>query len=64
LQIADDVRVPVSHTGSVLEGATILLDAFKRGVGSEQLPFEYRPPKHSPDVGAALYAARLSDSRR
>jgi N-acetylglucosamine kinase-like BadF-type ATPase len=64
LQIADAVRVPVSHTGSVLEGATILLDAFKRGVGSAQLPFEYRPPKHSPDVGAALYAARLSDSRR
>jgi N-acetylglucosamine kinase-like BadF-type ATPase len=64
LHMADDVRVPVSHTGSVLEGATILLDAFKQGVGSAQLPFEYRVPKHSPDIGAALYAARLSGVRR
>lgn len=60
LHIADDVRVPVSHTGSVLGGATILLDAFKHGVSSAQLPFAYRVPKHSPDIGAALYAARLS----
>jgi N-acetylglucosamine kinase-like BadF-type ATPase len=60
LQIPKDVCVPVSHTGSVLEGATILLDAFKRGVANAPLPLEYRPPKHSPDVGAALYAARLS----
>ena len=64
LHIADDVRVPVSHTGSVLEGATILLDAFKQSVSSAQLPFEYRVPKHSPDIGAALYAARLSGGRR
>lgn len=63
LQIADDVVVAVSHTGSVLEGATILLDAFKRGVGAAQPPFEYRAPKHSPDIGAALYAARLSGVR-
>jgi N-acetylglucosamine kinase-like BadF-type ATPase len=60
LQIPEDVRVPVSHTGSVLEGATILLDAFKRGVATAALPLEYRAPKHSPDIGAALYAARLS----
>jgi N-acetylglucosamine kinase-like BadF-type ATPase len=60
LLIPDDVIVPVSHTGSVLEGATVLLDAFKRGVSAASLLFEYRAPKHSPDVGAALYAARLS----
>src|SRR5688572_8774788 len=28
LQVPKDVRVPVSHTGSVLEGATLLLEAF------------------------------------
>jgi N-acetylglucosamine kinase-like BadF-type ATPase len=60
LQIADEAIVAVSHTGSVLEGATILLDEFRRGVSGASLPFEYRAPKHSPDVGAALYAARLS----
>jgi N-acetylglucosamine kinase-like BadF-type ATPase len=59
LQIPENVRISVSHTGSVLEGATILLDAFKRGVATAQ-PLEYRAPKHSPDIGAALYAARLS----
>jgi N-acetylglucosamine kinase-like BadF-type ATPase len=60
LQVPDDVLVAVSHTGSVLDGATILLDAFRRGVATAQLPLEYRAPKHSPDIGAALYAARLS----
>jgi N-acetylglucosamine kinase-like BadF-type ATPase len=60
LQVPEDVRIPVSHTGSVLEGATILLDAFKRGVAAAPLPLEYRAPKHSPVIGAALYAARLS----
>jgi len=64
LQIPDEKSVPVSHTGSVLEGATILLDAFKRSVNSAPLPFEYRTPKHSPDIGAAMYAARLSGVRR
>jgi N-acetylglucosamine kinase-like BadF-type ATPase len=60
LQVPDDVLVAVSHTGSVLDGATLLLDAFRRGVATAQLPLEYRAPKHSPDIGAALYAARLS----
>lgn len=63
LLIPDHVVVPVSHTGSVLEGATVLLDEFKRGVNGAELPFEYRAPKHSPDIGAALYAARLSGVR-
>lgn len=60
LRIPDDVLVPVSHTGSVLEGATILLEAFKRGIAETRSALEYRAPKHSPAVGAALYAARLS----
>ena len=60
LQVPKDVCVPVSHTGSVLDGATIMLDAFKHGVANAALPIEYRAPKHSPDIGAALYAARLS----
>lgn len=60
LRVPDHVMLPVSHTGSVLEGATILLEAFKRGVATAQLPLEYRTPKYSPDIGAALYAARLS----
>lgn len=60
LRISDAARVPVSHTGSVLEGASILLEAFKHGLATAHVPFEYRAPKHSPDIGAALYAARLS----
>lgn len=60
LRIPADVRIPVSHTGSVLEGATLLLEAFKRCVATAPVPLEYRAPKHSPAIGAALYAACLS----
>jgi len=63
LRIPHDARVPVSHTGSVLDGASILLEAFKHGLTTAPVPFEYRAPKHSPDIGAALYAARLSGTQ-
>ena len=59
LKIPAQVRVPVSHSGSVLSGASVMLDAFRRSLVSASEPFEYRAPEHSPDVGAALYAARL-----
>lgn len=59
LQVPMSVRLPVSHTGSVLNGAPSMLDAFRRSLALAAMPFEYRAPEHSPDVGAALYAARL-----
>ncbi|MET0536074.1 MAG: BadF/BadG/BcrA/BcrD ATPase family protein [Steroidobacter sp.] len=60
LQVPDDEVMPVSHTGSVLEGATLLLEAFKQGVAIAAPSFEYRAPRYSPDIGAARFAARLS----
>ena len=38
----------------------MMLDAFRRALAAAPMPFEYRVPQHSPDVGAALYAARLA----
>lgn len=63
LQVPDDVAVPVSHTGSVLHGATLMLEAFKQGVAMATPLLEYRTPKYSPDIGAAFYAARLSGAQ-
>lgn len=60
LRVPDEVVLPVSHTGGVLDGATMMLDAFRRALAAAPMLFEYRVPQHSPDVGAALYAARLA----
>jgi N-acetylglucosamine kinase-like BadF-type ATPase len=59
LAVPADIVLPVSHSGGVLSGVTMLLEAFRRGLSAASMPFEYRAPEHTPDVGAALYAARL-----
>jgi N-acetylglucosamine kinase-like BadF-type ATPase len=60
LSVSDDVTLPVSHSGSVLSGAPVMLDAFRRGLAKADARLEYRSPQHAPDIGAALYAARLA----
>jgi N-acetylglucosamine kinase-like BadF-type ATPase len=59
LAVPAEVVLPVSHSGGVLSGAAMMLDAFRGALAAASLPFEYRTPEHTPDVGAALYAARL-----
>lgn len=59
LNVPDQVALPVSHTGGVLKGASLLLDAFRRAIATIPGRFEYRLPEHAPEIGAALYAARL-----
>jgi N-acetylglucosamine kinase-like BadF-type ATPase len=60
LCVADTVTVPVSHSGSVLSGAPVMLDAFRKGIANANACLEFRSPQHAPDIGAALYAARLA----
>lgn len=60
LRVPNDVVLPVSHTGGVLSGASSMLDAFRRVLARASLRFEYRTPRHAPEVGAAIYAARLT----
>ncbi len=60
LGVPDSVALPVSNSGGVFTGATLLLNAFRAALAAAPLPFEYRSPQHSPEIGAALYAAQLA----
>ena len=57
-----DVAVPVSHSGGVFDNAPMMVDAFRAGLAAASVRLEYRAPRFSPAVGAALYAARLAGS--
>jgi N-acetylglucosamine kinase-like BadF-type ATPase len=60
LAVPDDVTIPVSHSGGVLQGSALTLEAFRALLGRADRPFEYRVPRYPPEIGAALYAARLA----
>ena len=60
LNVPDQVVLPVSHTGSVLNAASSMLEEFRRLLAKEPARFEYRAPEHAPEIGAALYAARMA----
>jgi N-acetylglucosamine kinase-like BadF-type ATPase len=60
LTVPDGEVVPVSHSGGVFNGAAFSRDAFRSALESAGRRLEYRAPLFSPDIGAALYAARLA----
>jgi len=60
LSVPGDVTLPVSHTGGVFEGGALMVNAFRQSLAAAGPQFEYRTPRTSPDIGAAMYAARLS----
>jgi len=60
LAVPDDVTIPVSHSGGVLQGSAFTLEAFRSLLARSDRPFEYRVPRYPPEIGAALYAARLA----
>ena len=62
LAVPDTYVLPVSHSGGVFNGATLLLNAFRAALIAAPLPLEYRSPQYPPEIGAALYAAQLSGS--
>jgi N-acetylglucosamine kinase-like BadF-type ATPase len=59
LRVPDDTAFPVSHSGGVFDGASLLLEEFRAALAGAHPRFEYRAPRYRPDIGAALYAARL-----
>lgn len=63
LEVPDATRLPVSHTGGVFNGTSLMVDAFRAALKSASMPFEYRSPLHEPAFGAALYAKRLAGER-
>jgi N-acetylglucosamine kinase-like BadF-type ATPase len=63
LQVPDDVVLPVSNTGGVFQNGGLMLEAFRAALTQAHPPFAYCEPQHQPDIGAALYAARLIGRR-
>jgi N-acetylglucosamine kinase-like BadF-type ATPase len=59
LGFADDVPVPISWSGGVLQGEPIVRAEFLRTLSEDGL-FTPVEPRHSPGYGAALYAKRSS----
>lgn len=59
LQVPEEAVLPVSHSGGVFEGATLLLDEFRIALAGEPR-LVYCTPRYPPDIGAALYAACLA----
>jgi N-acetylglucosamine kinase-like BadF-type ATPase len=63
LQVPDAVRLPVSNTGGVFQNGGLMLQAFRAALARVHPAFEYFEPRYQPDIGAALYAARLAGRR-
>src|SRR4030095_15658399 len=59
LQVPNEVVLSVSNTGGVFQNGGLMLDAFRVALTHAQSPFAYCEPRYQPDIGAALYAARL-----
>jgi N-acetylglucosamine kinase-like BadF-type ATPase len=59
LGFAEGESVPVSYSGGVFS-APAVKDEFVRLLAQAHLGWEFREPLYPPDVGAALYAAKLS----
>src|SRR5262245_44819833 len=62
LAVPDDVPLPVSYSGGVFNGSPLLVDAFRDALVQADHAYELRTPVFSPEIGAALYAARLAGS--
>lgn len=60
LQVPDNIVLPVSNTGGVFQGGALMLDAFRAALRHAHPAFAYCEPQYQPDIGAALYAARLT----
>jgi N-acetylglucosamine kinase-like BadF-type ATPase len=62
LEAPAEAVVPVSHSGGVFDNVPAMVAAFRAGLAASPQPYEYRPPRFPPAIGAALYAARLHGS--
>ncbi len=62
LAFAPHEPVPVSYSGGVFKVGTLILAPLQRYLKS-QGSYEMRPPMLTPDLGAAVYAAKLAAQR-
>jgi N-acetylglucosamine kinase-like BadF-type ATPase len=61
LGFTDAEVVPVSYSGGVF-GSEAVLDAFRAGLTQRSGRYDLRRPLYPPDVGGAVYAAKLAGS--
>ncbi|MGH3317709.1 MAG: N-acetylglucosamine kinase [Nocardioidaceae bacterium] len=59
LGFTDDEAVPVSYSGGVF-GSEALVDGFRTGLAQRAGRYDLRRPLFPPDVGGAVYAAKLA----
>jgi N-acetylglucosamine kinase-like BadF-type ATPase len=60
LGVPDDLALPVSYSGGVFNGSPLLVDAFRDALAAADGVYDLRTPVFAPEIGAALYAARLA----
>ena len=58
LQAPPEQLVDVSYSGGVFNSRTLVLEPFAAALADSGLAFRLRTPRHSPVIGAALFAAR------
>jgi N-acetylglucosamine kinase-like BadF-type ATPase len=56
-----DEPVPVSYSGGVFEAGTLIVDPLRRHLSQQSASYKLRPPRLTPSLGAAIYAAKLAD---
>jgi len=59
LDFGPDEDIPVSYSGGVFN-ARLVVEGFEAALGHLRHGYELREPLYSPDVGAAIYAAKLA----
>ncbi len=60
LAVRDDADVRVSYSGGVFDACSQVTDSFAAALAASGRPFTVTVPRFAPEVGAALYAARLA----
>ena len=60
LALPADAQVPVSYTGGVFEAGATVTDALRRALAREVPGAMLIAPRFGPELGAAMYAARLA----
>lgn len=63
LQFEAGEQVSISYSGGAFHAGELLLEPLRNALQAASAQFDLRPPLHSPDMGAALYAQRLAASR-
>ncbi|MDH0863316.1 BadF/BadG/BcrA/BcrD ATPase family protein [Mitsuaria sp. GD03876] len=63
LALPADAAVPVSYTGGVFEAGAAVTDALRAALARDLPNATLRAPRFGPELGAAMYAARLAGFR-